>query len=426
MTDPITQAEELRIQLVRDLTEQGYLPDQHWRKAFEAVPRHVFVPGFYLRSEDQPTDPAGVPVWEPVTERTDPERWLSAAYSDQTLITQFDGQEPDWTNPEVRHGGVFSSSATLPSLVATMWDDAQIADGHRVLEIGTGTGYSTAVLCERVGSDNVVSVDVDGDRLAQAHRALSECGYTPSLVESDGLFGWRPGAPFDRVVAACSMRHIPQTLLNQTRAGGKILATLSGWLGGNARVLLTVDEHGHGVGPLLAGTISFMSARLHAPPRFGDPRQWARMVEDAPTRSAVLAPERISGANLESFFPHFLAQCAVPHAQSVLLEESTLLVDVTSGSVALVEPSKDDGWQVRQAGPVRLWDQIESALESYNRAGRPAQESFRVRADDTGQWVEHPEMPSFDLARSLGQRIATVRRPGARSEAGSPNGTRDD
>ncbi|GAA1456521.1 ATP-grasp peptide maturase system methyltransferase [Nocardiopsis exhalans] len=397
MIEPTTRADELRTQLVQSLTDQGYLPDPHWRKAFEAVPRHVFVPGFYLRSEEEPTDSAGVPVWEPVTERTDPQRWLSAAYSDQTLITQFDGREPDWANPEVRHGGVFSSSATLPSLVATMWDDAQIADGHSVLEIGTGTGYSTAVLCERVGSGNVISMEVDGDRLAQAHRALSECGHTPSLVEADGLFGWQPGSPFDRVVAACSMRHIPRALFNQTRAGGKILVTLSGWLGGSARVLLTVDGQGRGAGPLLAGTISFMPARLHAPPGFGDPRQWARMVEAAPARPAVSAPERISGASVESFLPRFLAQCAAPNAQSVILEESTLLVDVVSGSVALIEPAQGGGWQVLQTGPVRLWDRIESALETYDRAGRPDQESFRVRADESGQWLEHSEMPAFEL-----------------------------
>ena len=397
MTDPTSRASELRAQMVRSLSDRGHLPDPYWRRAFETVPRHVFVPEFYLRSEHKPTDATGLPLWEPVTERTDPERWLRTAYTDQTLITQFDGQEPDWAKPSVRRGGAFSSSATLPSLVATMWEDAQISDGHRVLEIGTGTGYSTAVLCERVGSQNVVSVEVDGDRLAQAHRALSACGYAPNLVEADGLFGWHPQAPYDRVVASCSMRHVSPTLINLTRVGGKILVTLYVWLGGFARKLLTNDENGHGTGPLLTGTISFMLARPHTPPWFGDPLQWALSAEDSPARSTALAPERISGTSVESFFPQFLAQCAAPNAQSVALGQSTVLVDVVSGSVALVEPTQKAQWQVRQNGPVRLWDRIESALEAYDRAGRPTQESFRVRVDETAQWLEHPEMPSFEL-----------------------------
>jgi methyltransferase of ATP-grasp peptide maturase system len=391
-----TSAERLRALLVQRLADDGYLTDPAWRKAFEVVPRHTFTPGFYLRSEQTPTATDGLPVWEPVTEAIAPERWLSATYTNQTLITQLDNEEEDWSAPAIHHGGVFTSSSTLPSLVATMWQDAGIRDGHRVLEIGTGTGYSTALACERLGSDHVTSVEVDDARLRQAAQGLRACGYAPHLAVADGVYGYWPYAPYDRVVATCSMRHIPAPLIAQTAPGGTILLTLSGWLGGHARVLLTVHVEGRAAGPLLAGTISFMPARIHAPPRYGNPGHWAALTEGAPTRTARHSPERISGATKEDFFTQFLAQCAVPNTQQITLDGQVHLIDAVSGAVALLTP-QGETWQVRQAGPLHLWDRIEAALDAYDAAQRPAPDEFTVVVDVSGQRIEHPGMPPLPL-----------------------------
>ncbi|MDA8368255.1 MAG: hypothetical protein M0026_00080 [Nocardiopsaceae bacterium] len=59
-------------------------------------------------------------------------------------------------------------SSTLPGLVVAMLQAAQIGDGDRVLEIGTGTGYSTALLCHRLGSSAVSSIEYDLNAAAQA------------------------------------------------------------------------------------------------------------------------------------------------------------------------------------------------------------------------------------------------------------------
>lgn len=133
-----TDAERMRKVMVKALAENGVLADSGWRTAIETVPRHRFVPGFYLPADER--DGQGMTVWEPVTPESDYDRWLDAAYSDTTLITQFDGDEPDWKQPAVRHGGAPTSSSTLPSLVVRMWADADVVEGHTVLEIGTGTG----------------------------------------------------------------------------------------------------------------------------------------------------------------------------------------------------------------------------------------------------------------------------------------------
>jgi methyltransferase of ATP-grasp peptide maturase system len=390
-----TDAARLREAMTKALAGNGVLADPAWKEAVQAVPRHRFVSGFYLPADGR--DEQGLTVWGPVTAELDYGRWLAAAYSDTTLITQFDGEEPDWKQPTVRHGGAPTSSSTLPSLVVRMWADAEVAEGHTVLEIGTGTGYSTALACERLGSADVTSIEVDGRRLEQAAGALYGCGYTPTLAVADGLYGYWPEARFDRIVAACSFRAVPPALLAQTLPGGKILLTLSGWLYGYARVLLTVGADGTAEGRLLDGTVSFMSARTHAAPVFGNPAHWAAGLPDE-FRTTPHSPERISAATEEAFHLRFLAQSAVPDAQMTTVGEVVHLIDVVTGSAATLTPS-DGGWQVREGGPVKLWERIERVLDAYDDADRPGPETFSLHVYDGGQHLRHPQLPGLPLPR---------------------------
>ncbi|MFD5425481.1 ATP-grasp peptide maturase system methyltransferase [Streptomyces sp. NPDC127084] len=390
-----TDAERLRAAMTKALAEDGVLADPGWRAAVEAVPRHRFVPGFYLPADER--DGQGLTVWEPVTAELDYGRWLAAAYSDTTLITQFDGDEPDWKSPQAQHGGAPTSSSTLPSLVVRMWADAEVTEGHTVLEIGTGTGYSTALACERLGSADVTSIEVDPHRLEQAASALYGCGYSPTLAVADGLYGYWPEAKFDRIVAACSFRTVPPALLAQARPGGKILLTLSGWLYGYARVLLTVNSDGTAEGQLMPGTVSFMSARTHAAPAFGNPAHWAAGLPER-GRAARHSPERITAATEQAFHLRFLAQCATPDAQMTTVGEVVHLADVVTGSAATITPT-EDRWDVREGGPVKLWTRIEAVLSAYDEAGQPGPETFTLHVYDSGQHLRHPQMPGLPLPR---------------------------
>ncbi|OMI89282.1 SAM-dependent methyltransferase [Streptomyces sp. M1013] len=405
-TDLDNDARALRAAMVKDLAAAdagtgadagagaGATFHSAWLVAAGKVPRHAFVPGFYLPA-DAP-DPQGLPVWEPVTSQLDYGRWLAASYSDTTLVTQFDGEETDWEQPVVRHGGAPTSSSTLPSLVLRMWSDADVVEGHTVLEIGTGTGYSTALACEWLGSSHVTSVEVDAVRLKGAADALYGCGYTPTLARADGLYGYWPEAWFDRIVAACSFRSVPPALLRQTRPGGKVLLPLSGWLYGNARVLLTVAGDGTAEGPLLPGTISFMSARAHAAPPYGNPADWVAGLCEEQSRSARHAPERITASTEEAFHLRFLAQGVVPDAQLVTLDGVPHLIDVVSGSVATLTP--DGGaWSVREGGPLKLWSRIEDFIDAFDAAGRPGPETFTLRVDGDGQRLLHSGLPRLRL-----------------------------
>lgn len=392
-------AEPLRAALAVRLAEAGLPADPAWQHAVEIVPRHRFVPGFYAQTDRR--DEHGLAVWEPVTAAVDARHWLEAVYTDTTLITQFDGGEPDWDRPAPRTGGAPTSSSTLPSLVLRMWMDADLADGQDVLEIGTGTGYSTALACERLGGKGeVTSIEIDPRRLEQAATALYGCGYTPDLAVADGFYGYWPSAPFDRIVAACSVRAIPPAWLAQTRPSGKILTTLSGWLYGYARVLLTVtcDSSGERTaeGPLLPGTISFMAARTHNRPEPGNPAHWAALTRDAPPRPARHSPRRLEAATEEGFFGRFLAQLAAPGAQQTTDGQTIHLVDVATGSTASLTPVGET-WRVRQAGPLQLWDAIETAWDAWDQADRPGPEIFRMRVDHERQTIAHSTAPGLSF-----------------------------
>jgi methyltransferase of ATP-grasp peptide maturase system len=396
-SDAEMAAAPLRIALAGMLAADGLLDDPAWQDAVRRVARHHYVPGFY-RPAGRP-GPEGLTLWEPVTAATDQRGWLEAVYSDETLLTQFDGEETDWDHPRPRTGGAPTSSSTLPSLVLRMWIDADLHAGQQVLEMGTGTGYSTALACELLGDEGeVTSIDIDPHRLDQAAAALFGDGYGPNVAVADGLYGYRPFAPYDRIVAAFSVRMVPYPWIAQTRPGGKILTTLSGWLHGYARVLLTVTSEDTAEGVLLPGTISFMPARTQAAPALGNPAHWASLARDAAPTPARHDPALLEQPGDEAFFARFLAQLAAPDTQLVSVDDNTVLVDVVTGSTAVITARASGQFTVRQSGPRQLWSAIETAWDAWDHAGRPGPETFRVHVNNAQQTITHPGATGLSFA----------------------------
>jgi len=100
-----------------------------------------------------------------------------------------------------------------------MLEALDIADGQRVLEIGTGTGYNAALLSHRLGDHFVHSVDIDPQRVEQARERITRLGYQPTLGTVDGAGGWPAHAPYDGIIATCSVPAIPLELGRTDRAG---------------------------------------------------------------------------------------------------------------------------------------------------------------------------------------------------------------
>ncbi|MFG2716862.1 methyltransferase domain-containing protein [Streptomyces sp. NPDC048416] len=303
----------LRRALVRDIAAGGALADPALRAAFDDVPRHLFVPYYY----------EGVPgghvrLWGEDPDPARRERWLTGVYADVPLATR------------LRDGDLVSSSSQ-PSLMARMLEALELRDGDRVLEIGAGTGYNAALLCHRLGEANVTTVDLDPEITDSARAHLAVAGYRPAVLTGDGARGAPARAPFDKIMATCTVGSVPHDWPAQCRADALILAPLATGL-----IRLRVTRPGRAEGRF-----------LHTP--------------------AYFVPLRGTGSYARPLPPAGgLAREAVAN------ELFRFLLELTAGSLDPYE-----------------------AYELWRRAGRPRRERFGVTVEPGAQWawLDDPQGP---------------------------------
>jgi protein-L-isoaspartate(D-aspartate) O-methyltransferase len=178
-----------RARMASDLRRHGPPLSASVHAAFAHVPRHVFVP----------------------------EMGPAAAYRDEAFVIKCG---PD---------GLPVSSSSQPAMMAIMLDQLGLEPGHRVLEIGTGTGYNAAVMSAVVGpGGDVVSIDIDPELVARARSSLQAAGYDTVTVKcADGGYGDPAGAPFDRVIVTAGAWDIAPAWLAQLAPGGRLVLPLS-------------------------------------------------------------------------------------------------------------------------------------------------------------------------------------------------------
>ncbi|MEU8252425.1 hypothetical protein [Nonomuraea sp. NPDC048916] len=205
----------------------------------------------------------------------------------------------------------------------------------------------------------------------------------------DGLYGYAEHAEYDRLIATCSVRTIPAAWAQQVRAGGTITAPMWGWMGGVAFAHLTMAGDSTASGRFLADHLHFMTARSHLPP----PRPpLVRGIGDA-------RETRIDPSILQDGTALWVAQLAVPQAQVSWGDDATFLVDAGTGSRAEALSDPAGGWTVHQHGPIKLWDEIEKAILTWQEAGSPHQSGFglTVTRDAQEVWLGEPDGPSWNL-----------------------------
>jgi protein-L-isoaspartate(D-aspartate) O-methyltransferase len=123
----------------------------------------------------------------------------------------------------IGHGQTISQ----PAVVALMTEALQVDPTHRVLEVGTGSGYQTAVLAEL--AREVVSIERVPELAGHARRVLAYLRYeNVRVVVGDGTLGWLESAPYDRIVVTASGPVVPPALVEQLAPEGRLVLPLGG------------------------------------------------------------------------------------------------------------------------------------------------------------------------------------------------------
>ncbi len=109
-----------------------------------------------------------------------------------------------------------------PFIVALMTELAEVEEGGKVLEVGTGSGYQTAILAELV--QQVYSIEIIPELGEQACKCLQQIGYENIETRiGDGHAGWEEEAPFDAVLVTAAAEAIPPRLIEQLKPGGRLI-----------------------------------------------------------------------------------------------------------------------------------------------------------------------------------------------------------
>lgn len=364
-------------QLADLLAEKGDLHEPAWAAAIAGIPRHVFVPEVY--EQDQ------YGTWNPV-EVTMPSG-LDRVYSPITLTTAL-------ANRGTHYEGI--SSSTKPDLMVRMLETLDVHDGHRVLEIGTGTGYNAALLTHRLGDDAVFSVDLDGELVDPARERLASIGLHPTLVTQDGAEGLPEHAPYDRIMSTCSVPAVPTSWQNQLADGGLVLVDVKVATDAGNLVLLRKD------GDRLEGRFTdrwgaFMVMRhqdthpraLHTP-----------IDAEAHTRVTRTPPSPWKNNRVVWFLAHLAGlPRGMRHGMRFdpdTQEPTATTITAPDGSHAFVmtEPTPDGAWSVTEQGPTSLWAVVERAHEQWERHDRPHWSRLGLTVTEDGQnrvWVDDPD-----------------------------------
>ncbi|WP_329314422.1 MULTISPECIES: protein-L-isoaspartate(D-aspartate) O-methyltransferase [unclassified Streptomyces] len=327
--------------LASALVQSGALHSD-WLPTYKAVLRDRFVP-----DRIWPGIPDGTRQNPLVDRTTAPDAWLRAVFSDIPLTTQWD----DGNHAGDGLGTTPSSSSSQPHMVFSMLADLDVRDGHRVLEIGTGTGWNAGLLSHRLGSGNVVSIEFDPEVAKGAGENLRGALLSPLVIVGDGRLGY---------------------------AGGR----------------LTVNDDGTASGHFTRSS-AFMrlrQQRQNQPPHneYLKDQEWPA---DGDRSTTTLSPAEVGG-----WLEQFVIGLCMPGAFWTVERYAdgaytlwTYSTDTKSWASADYEPERQE-YDVVQCGLRRLWDETEAAYRWWVQQGRPGFDRFGLTADSNGgrTWLDSP------------------------------------
>ncbi|MGW6304347.1 methyltransferase domain-containing protein [Streptomyces niveus] len=357
---------------MRLLAEQGAFSAEWTRSVFERVPRHAFAPDtVYVWREGR---------WRPVRRQDDPGKWTELVFHPRdALVTQVDDGIP----PDGEGGGGLAPTSSISCVPAVINMVTSLAPepGDRTLEIGTGSGYNAAILAERVGARNVVTVEIDQALADEARSRLARAGYKVTVVCGDGERGYAERAPYARLISTASVRRVPHEWLRQMAPGGEIVTP---WLPNDCALgllWLRMREPGVASG-WFHGAETFMPVRGQRRERADLAQLWSA------TRGR--ATRTVEGYDMDDVDVHGEFALAVLLAGVTVFRQEggwfLLAEDRTSWA-------RLDGGTAERFGDRDLLGETDAALGWWRSQGPPKLYDFgmTVTSDDHRVWLGEPD-----------------------------------
>ncbi|MEV6120746.1 methyltransferase domain-containing protein [Streptomyces sp. NPDC052077] len=337
-------------------------PGSDWWSPVRETPRHLMVERWFVPGEHG---------WSAADGPADEARWAGAAYSDTTLVTRVGPVHADLAPTGRPVAGHPTSSSTLPSLVVSMLRHGRLTSGTRLLDLATGSGYSAALACHRLGDDLVTTLDIDPHLTRVAAERLDRIGHHPAVVTADAGADELPGT-FDRIVSMVSVPRVPASWLSALAPKGRLVTNLAG-----TGLIVTADrtDDGGAEGRVEWDRASFMTTRTgdDYPPALRDVFAAAADQEGEEVTTSMFPVLDVMRA-WEVWSMLSLAVPGIEHRTGTGADGSRMtwmLHEDGSWARAETRPGERTA-TVHQSGPRRLYDELEAIRR---------------------RWVDHGELP---------------------------------
>ncbi|MGB8346820.1 MAG: hypothetical protein WCD86_18170 [Ktedonobacteraceae bacterium] len=359
------------------LKTRGSIDSPAIEAAFRCVPRHLFVDHFYMRDKE-----SRILRWKHVTLDTlgDIEQWLSLIYRNKPLITSVNAiGQPD-------------GSSSAPGAMAAMLEPLDMQPGMRVLEIGTGTGYNAAVLAHLAGNPHLVfTIDLFPELVAKAQESLDRV-VGPGVITrvANGLDGYPPAAPYDRIIATASWYRVPLSWLYQLQHDGVLVMNLKGRLGWGCFLRVTKTGQGRAAHGTITGFSDFMILQEPGSAAIGFPSLIPHYVGRPINERISFSESEFNPRALDSTSLLFLLQLSFHQLYYGWIQlpadtpPSLCLIDTVTETL-LKFCSTEENWSVEIRGEVQVWQRLKQIFQHWETLGHPDITAYELEIEETGQ-----------------------------------------